>query len=107
MSDRTKPQLDLIPLAGLERIARIFEDGLKPQADREPRAEGDWQKMTKRDFQHARLRHLRLLQMGDTSEDHEAAVNACGLIIMWFESGLLLEQALDAANEEWLKEAGL
>lgn len=80
MSDPTKPPCNLVPLAGLPRLARVMAAGL-----RDGRKPGDWQGMTAEDFRHARLRHLVAAQNGDTSEDHEAAATVCGLIIMWFE----------------------
>lgn len=82
MSDPNKPRLSLVPLAGLDRIAHILEAGIRPEDGRQ---ENDWQKMTKKHFVDARLRHIRLQQLGDETEDHQAAIAANDLIILWFE----------------------
>ncbi len=80
MSDQTKPRVGLVPLNGMLRAARVMEAGL-----RDGRGPGDWKKMKREDFVDARMRHIIQADMGDDSEDHEAAIMANTHIIAWFD----------------------
>lgn len=89
MSDTTKPQLTLVPLVGLRRIARILEAGLKDGRD-----PGDWKNKKPEDFKNALLRHVADYTdppYGTTlaEEDHLAALAANALILLHFEEGAL------------------
>lgn len=81
MSDATKPRVDLVPMVGLERVARVLEAGLK-----DGKVSNDWQRVPREQFAAALYRHVVRLQHGDSKEDHLAAVATNALILMWFDA---------------------
>lgn len=84
--DVIRPRHDLIPLAFLDEIASIFEEGLRPRPGL-PEGYGDsWKRggdIFLRDCLNHASNHLHLYMEGDRSENHLAKVAWNVLAVRW------------------------
>ena len=82
--DKTnKPQLSLIPMEPIFRVARHMQNSNKPIGKHEPH---NWKKgINISELCDSALRHLYQYLNGDTDEDHIAACVSNLIMSMWFE----------------------
>jgi len=79
-SQKGKPRYDLIPPRALKRVADLYTKGAEHYGDR------NWEKGMKFSrFFASLLRHAYQFSMGETDEDHLAAVVFNALAIMHFQ----------------------
>lgn len=86
-----KGRYDLLPMYGIERVAKIFEGGaLKYDAD-------NWRKgIPLRRYVDSALRHLCKFTQGQRDEDHAAM--ACWNLLCLLETQFMIDQGLIPAS---------